>query len=101
MMRVNAPAAPYRAKLTHEVDDPFEKHFAKPDESRLSRCIQEIKAQKWAIGDGLLERPWHKKVEQPSTGILYPVVQDGTGRTKGLLGMNVRVTSHDGHTDCS
>lgn len=92
MMRVLALSAPFRSRLIHVVDNPFEKHFTKPDESRLSECIQDIKAQRWSIGDGLSESPWHRRVKQPSTNTLYPVVLDGTGRTKGLQGMNVRIS---------
>ena len=99
-MRVSAHGAPCRCRLIHEVDDPFEKHFAKPDEARLLQCIREIKAERWGLGGGLIERPWHRKIKQPSTYTLYPVVLAGTSITRGLQSMNVRSHFLNGYISC-
>lgn len=98
--RVSAHGASCLFKLTHEVDDPFEKHFAKPDEARLSQCIREIKVERWGIRGELVERPWHKKTKQPSTHTLYPVVFTGTSNTTGVQSMNVRALFLNGHNSC-
>ncbi|KAA6407854.1 MAG: U3 small nucleolar RNA-associated 25 [Lasallia pustulata] len=73
-----------------EIDDPFEKHFASPNEIRLSQCIQEIKMERWGTEVGLIERLWHRKIKQPSTQTLYPVILADMNITKGLQSMNLK-----------
>ena len=99
MMEVSAQGVPCQYNLTREVDDPFEKHFAKPDEARLSKCIQDIKSDRWGTASGLIDGPWHRMIKQPSTFTLYPVVLAGTSITRGLQSMNVRIPSASDYMD--
>ena len=98
--RVKCPCVLCLCRLTIEVDDPFEKHFASPNEIRLSQCIQEIKMERWGTEVGLIERLWHRKIKQPSTQTLYPVILAGTNITKGLQSMNVRMPFLNSHVRC-